>query len=92
MTDPGKSSVTLVFSLIDSPDVAYSVEGGSVDEVVARLYDACQLHGDIVLEPFSDGQTTLRNVTQVFAQGLNNAYDDIEATWEESGRVVIRAI
>jgi hypothetical protein len=92
MTNLDHASVTLVFSLIDSPEVEYSVEGGSVDDVVVRLYDACQLHGDIVLQPFSDGQTTLRNVTQVFAQGLNNAYDDIEATWEESGRVVIRAI
>ena len=92
MTNPDNASVVLIYSLIDSPEVEYSVEGGSVDEVVAQLYDACQIHGDIVLEPFSDGQTTFRNVTQVFAQGLNNAFDDIEATWEESGQVVIRAI
>jgi hypothetical protein len=84
--------VSLVFAPIDAPDVQYSVEGGSIEDVVQALYDACQLHGDLVVEPFSDGTTTFQNVTQVFADGLNNAYDDIDATWEPSGQVVIRSI
>jgi hypothetical protein len=86
------NTVTLVYAPIDAPEMQYSVHGESVDEVVRRLFDAYGLHGDLVVEPLSDGETVFRNVTQVFAAEMNNTFDDIEATWEESGRVVIRGI
>lgn len=91
MTNPDRATVTLVFAPLEAADVQYAVEGDSVDEIVQRLYDACQLHGDIVVEPFAGEGATFRNVTQVFAQGLNNTFDDIDATWEDSGRIVIRS-
>lgn len=85
-----QGQVTLVYTPIEAPEVEYSVEGGSVDDVAARLFDAWSLHGDIVVQPFEQDGTTFRNVTQVFAQALNNMFDDIDAAWEESGRIVIR--
>lgn len=85
-----QGQVTLVYTPIEAPEVEYSVEGGSVDDVAAWLFDAWSLHGDIVVQPFEQDGTTFRNVTQVFAQALNNMFDDIDAAWEESGRIVIR--
>lgn len=85
-----QGQVTLVFSPIEAPEIEYSVEGGSVEGVAAHLFDAWSLHGDIVVQPFEQDGATFRNVTQIFAQELNNTFDDVEAIWEESGRVVIR--
>ncbi len=85
-----RDQVTIVYSPIDAPEVEYSVEGSAVEDVANSLYDAWSLHGDIVVQPFAQGETTYRNVTQIFAQELNNSFDDVDATWEESGRIVIR--
>ena len=90
MTHSGDTTVVLVFSPVDAPDVQHAVEGGSVEEVATRLYDAWSIHGEIVVEPFTDGTTKFPNVTQVFAQELNNTYDELDAIWEDSGRIFIR--
>ncbi len=82
--------VTLVYAPIDAPEVEYSVQGDSMDGVVAQLFNAWSLHGDIVVQPFEQDGTVLPNITQIFAQALNNTFDDIDAAWQETGEIVIR--
>ena len=84
--------VTLVYAPIDAPEVEYSVQGGSVDEVVAQMFNAWSLHGDIVVQPFEQDGAILPNITQIFAEALNNTFDDIDATWNETGQIVIRGV
>ena len=90
ITSPG--TLELFFAPVGSSNVMNSIQATSIEEAVLSLYHAYQLHGDITVEPLTDGGQEFRNVTQIFAQGINNTFDDVEADWEPSGRFVIRGV
>lgn len=90
-TSNSPGTLELTFAPLGSANLN-SIQATSIEEAVLRLYQAYQLHGDIEVEPLTDGGKEFRNVTQVFAQGINNTFDDVEAEWEETGRLIIRGL